>query len=65
VRVDNKGEKKIPPYKPRKISLLKKFPSLTHPAKRLFGREPGHSLPQEVGEKEKAKTWMPDKSAQA
>ena len=43
----------------------KKSPSLTHPAKRLFGREPGHSLPQEVGEKEKAKTWMPDKSTQA
>ncbi len=27
MRVDNKGEKKISPYKPRKISLLKKSPS--------------------------------------
>jgi len=47
----------FPPYEPSKILFLKKPPpSPTLPNQR-FGREPGHSLPQEVGE-EKGKTSM-------
>ncbi len=54
MRVDNKGEKKTPPYKPRKISLPKSPPLPTLPNNRLAGN-PG-TPSRKRWEKEEEKT---------